>query len=133
MPFLEQVLRAAFFDGRVYRTIGDTPEAMFRSLAVVAAAGIAFGLGIRGIIIEGRDDGPTAFMLLAFSTAIIGWLVWATVVYPLGTRLLRGRAGHRATGACGPWGLPVLDGPSRTSACRLSSSRRTPPDEGRRR
>ena len=95
MPFLEQVLRAAIFDGRFYKAIGDSPEAMFRSLAVVAAAGIAFGLGIRSITIEGRDEGSATLMLLGFTTVVIGWLLWVTVVYLLGTRLLRGRARHR--------------------------------------
>ena len=95
MPFLKQVIRAAIFDGRVYRAIDDSPEAMFRALAAVAAAGVAFGLGIRSISIEGRDEGPVLLMLLGFTTVVIGWLLWATIVYLIGTRLLRGRARHR--------------------------------------
>lgn len=95
MSLLQHVLKAACFDARVYSAIGDRPEAMFRSLAVVAATGIASGIGIQGLTIEGRDESPAILMLLTFSTAIIGWLLWATVVYLLGTRLLGGQAGYR--------------------------------------
>lgn len=95
MSFLQDVLKAALFDARAYGAVGDRPEAMFRSLAVVAAAGIALGIGIQGLTIEGRNESPATLMLLAFSTAVIGWLLWTTVVYLLGTRLLGGKAGYR--------------------------------------
>lgn len=95
MLILKQAIRAAAFDSRVYKAIADSPEAVFRSLLVVALAAIAFGLGIRTVAIEGRDEGPTMLMLLGFATVITGWLLWATVVYLLGTLLLGGKAKHR--------------------------------------
>ena len=95
MLILKQAIRAAAFDSRVYKAIADSPEAVFRSLLVVALAAIAFGLGIRTVAIEGRDEGPTMLMLLGFATVITGWLLWATIVYLLGTLLLGGKARHR--------------------------------------
>ena len=95
MLILKQAIRAAAFDSRVYKAIADSPEAVFRSLLVVTLAAIAFGLGIRTVAIEGRDEGPTMLMLLGFATVITGWLLWATVVYLLGTLLLGGKAKHR--------------------------------------
>ena len=95
MLILKQAIGAAAFDSRVYKAIADSPEAVFRSLLVVTLAGIAFGLGMRTVAIEGRDEGPTMLMLLGFATVITGWLLWATVVYLLGTLLLGGKARHR--------------------------------------
>ena len=92
---LKQAIRAAAFDSRVYKAIAESPEAVFRSLLVVAIAGLAFGLGMRTVAIEGRDESPTMLMLLRFATVITGWLLWATVVYLLGTLLLGGKARHR--------------------------------------
>ena len=95
MLILKQAIRAAAFDSRVYKAIAESPEAVFRSLLVVAIAGLAFGLGMRTVAIEGRDESPTMLMLLRFATVITGWLLWATVVYLLGTLLLGGKARHR--------------------------------------
>ena len=111
---LEQVVRAAFLDGRVYRNIGEGPEFMFRALGVVAVAGIAFGLGIRNASFQDIDS-RTVVMLLAFSTMVMGWVIWSSVVYVIGTMLFRGRASHRtllrAMGiAYGPGILLVLVG-----------------------
>ncbi len=39
-------LRAALLDGRIYREIGEEPQAMFRALGTVIAVAVAFGLGL---------------------------------------------------------------------------------------
>mgnify|MGYP003325697976 CR=1 FL=1 len=96
MLFLIQALQSSLLNRRIYSTVRDTPEAMFRSLAVVMASGISFGLGVRAAPIPNSEVSPEFQMMLALSTMLIGWMIWTTVVYVLGSFLLGGKASHRA-------------------------------------
>ena len=69
---------------------------MLGALGIVLIAAIAFGLGIRNLPIINFEDAPPAMVvLLAISTRLTGWVVWAGIAYILGTLLLRGNAGFR--------------------------------------
>lgn len=92
---LAQAIRAALLDGRVYKEIGDEPEAMFRALGVVVGVAIAFGLGIMSTPFQGLEDSPGLVLAVAISTAMLSWLLWASVAYLIGTRVLGGQASHR--------------------------------------
>ena len=91
----EQAVRAAVFDSRVYKEIGEGPESMFRAMGVVGATAIAFGLGIRSTDVEGLEDAQALVALMGAMTVVVGWLLWSLVVYMMGTRLFGGRAGYR--------------------------------------
>ena len=87
--------RAALLDGRIYDLIGDEPQAMFRSLGVVAAVAVAFGLGQMNSDFAGIEDSPTFVFLVVASTVVLGWLLWGTIAYVIGSRVLGGEASHR--------------------------------------
>ena len=92
---LGMAFRAVILDGSVYREIGDEPGAMFRSLGTVLVVALAAGLGLMSTEFQTIEDSPTGVLLVTASTVVLGWLVWGTVAYLIGTRLLGGRATHR--------------------------------------
>ena len=95
LPLLFNALRAAVLDGRVYQEIGEEPEHMFRAFGVVAAVALAFGLGIMNLSFEGLEGSPTLVLLIGGGTVMFGWLLWSSMAYLIGTRVLGGRASHR--------------------------------------
>lgn len=88
-------VRAAVLDGSVYKEINETPEHMLRALVVVLAVSVAFGLGIRGNLLESFGDSQLMAMLIPASTVLVGWVLWTFVAYVIGTRLLGGSASNR--------------------------------------
>ncbi len=81
-------IRAALLDGRIYREIGEEHGEMFRALGTVLAAAIAFGLGLMNTDFEGFQDSPTQVLLVASTTMVLGWLLWGTIAYIVGSRAL---------------------------------------------
>lgn len=93
---IPRAIRAALFDVRVYRNLTDDPQHMLIALGIVIISAVAFGLGVRNLPIVNFDDAPPAMVvLLAVSTRLTGWVVWAGIAYILGTLILRGNAGFR--------------------------------------
>ena len=92
---LAQIIRAAFLDRRLYKEIGDEPGAMFRALGMVVAVAVAYGLGIMNTPSEGQVESAGLVLLRAMSTVMLGWLLWASLAYFIGTRVLGGQASHR--------------------------------------
>mgnify|MGYP001212509629 CR=1 FL=1 len=92
---LARAIRAARFDGEVYKDIGGEPESIFQALGIVILAALAFGLGIRSEPIQGLEESATFVMLVAIATIMVGWVLWASVAYWIGTGLLGGQADHR--------------------------------------
>ncbi len=88
-------MRAALLDGRIYHEIGEEPAAMFRALGTVLAVAIAFGLGLMNRDFEGIQDSPMLVLLVASTTMVLGWLLWGTIAYIVGSRALGGQATHR--------------------------------------
>ncbi len=88
-------MRAALLDGRIYREIGEEPRAMFRALGTVLAVAVAFGLGLTNTEFEAFEDSPTQVFLVASTTMVLGWLLWGTIAYIVGSRALGGQATHR--------------------------------------
>ena len=92
---LKQAVRAAFFDRRVYKEINEGGESMFPAFIVVAAAAVAFGLGVRDVTVEGFEEAQGLLVLMAVSTIIVGWGLWAVVTWFAATRLLGSAVGYR--------------------------------------
>ena len=92
---LAMAIRAAMLDGRIYGQIGDEPQAMFRSLGIVVAVAVAFGLGQMNSDFAGLQGSPTLVLLVVATTVVLGWLLWGTIAYIVGSRVLGGDASHR--------------------------------------
>jgi hypothetical protein len=92
MPFAARVLGAMRLDAATYEAVEADPGALRQAAIVVAAFGVAAGLGLSGGTPTFRSVAAVALGALA------GWLSWAVVVYHVGTRLLAERQ-TRADGA----------------------------------
>jgi hypothetical protein len=79
MTFIERMVGAAKLDTRVYEEVEADRTATPQALAVVvlasAAAGIGIGEGLRGL-------------LLGTVAGLLGWVIWAWLIYFIGTRWL---------------------------------------------
>lgn len=79
MTFIERMIGAAKLDTRVYEEVEADRTATPQALAVVvlasAAAGIGIGEGLRGL-------------LFGTVAGLLGWVIWAWLIYFIGTRWL---------------------------------------------
>lgn len=79
MTFVERMLGAAKLDSRVYEEVEAdrtaTPQAVGVVILASVAGGIGLGEGVRGLVF-----GTVA--------GLLGWLVWAWLIYFIGTRWL---------------------------------------------
>lgn len=87
--FTRRIVRAAKLDADLYEEVEADTEATRQAMAVVLLGSLAAGLG------AGR--GNVSGMLIGAVAALIGWVVWAYLIYWIGTRLLpepQTRASH---------------------------------------
>jgi len=79
MTFVDRMLGAAKLDTRVYEEVEADRTATPQALAVVVlasvAGGIGMGEGVRGLV-------------LGTVAGLLGWVVWAWLIYFIGTRWL---------------------------------------------
>jgi hypothetical protein len=81
MTFVQRMMGAAQLDTRVYEEVEADRGATGQALAVVVLAAVAAGVGSGfGIGLGGLLGGALA--------GILSWLVWAWLVWLIGTRLL---------------------------------------------
>jgi hypothetical protein len=92
---IKRAFRAARLDGRSYKDIADEPQAILQALAIVILAAASFGVGVRDEVFQGLQESRTSLMIVAASTILVGWVVWATVIYLIGTWVFGGEATHR--------------------------------------
>jgi hypothetical protein len=82
VDFARRVIGALRMDAATYEAIEADPGALRQAAIVVAAFGVAAGIGLSG-------EAPTARSVVAVTaSALAGWLSWAVVVYQVGARLL---------------------------------------------
>jgi len=94
---LEQIVRAAILDGRIYRDLGESPEVLFRAMGIVLLAALAFGLGMRNEAVLGYgDDDQILKIFVAASSVFLGWVLWSFVSFVIG-RMMRSTATYRQT------------------------------------
>jgi hypothetical protein len=80
MTMIERMIGAAKLDAATYEEVEADQSAISQALIVVILAAVAGGIGAIG-------DGVTQiFMRLAM--VLIGWVVWATLTWLVGTKLL---------------------------------------------
>ena len=80
--FMGRMLRAAKLDVHLYEEVEADKSAMPQAMGVVVLASIAAGIGSIGM----GAGGPG--ILMGVITALIGWFVWAFLVYVIGAKLL---------------------------------------------
>ena len=82
MQFATRVFGAMRMDAATYEAIEADPAALRQAVVVVAAFGVAAGIGLAG-------STPTATaVVVAAACAIAGWLSWAALVYHIGVRVM---------------------------------------------
>ena len=76
---VNRMMRAAAMDTRVYEEVEADESALGQAAVVVALASVAAGIG-------GVEEGGAGFVSAAMG-ALIGWCIWAFLIYTVGTNL----------------------------------------------
>jgi hypothetical protein len=79
--FIKRMIRAAKLDAALYEEVEADTSALGQAMGVVILSSVAAGIGA---ILRG---GLTA-MFLGVAAALIGWYIWAYLIYLIGTKLL---------------------------------------------
>lgn len=79
--FWDRIIRAAKLDVDLYEEVEADKGAMGQAMGVVVLSSIAAGVGT---IARGGLGG----MLIGTILALVGWYVWAYIIYLIGTKLL---------------------------------------------
>ena len=79
--FADRILRAAFLDVELYEEVEADDESVGQAAVVVVLASVAAGVGVTGL--SGPGD-----LILATIAALLGWVVWAALIYFIGAKLL---------------------------------------------
>jgi len=79
--FGERVIGAAKLEVRIFEEVESDPAATGQAMAVVVLSSLAAGLGSYGL-------GGFTGMLRLTVVSLIGWAIWAVLIYFIGTKLL---------------------------------------------
>jgi hypothetical protein len=82
--FSERAIGAAMLDAATYEEIEHDPTALGQALAIVVIVSLAAGIGNAG----GQGSG----LVVGALASLLGWVVWASVTWFVGTRVLPGPA-----------------------------------------
>ena len=120
---LRMAIWTALLRREVSRDAAGDPEIILKSLGVVILSAIALSLGLLNVVgVEGVMQPDLSWSVLGsrlidvwlvMITMLLGWVLWALVVYLLGSRFLGGKAVYhqllRVIGLCyGPGVLFLL-------------------------
>jgi hypothetical protein len=78
--FVERVIGAARLDPAIYEEVEHDRAALWQSLGVVALYGVAAGAAELGL--------SFTHLVASMVAAMIGWVIWASLTYVIGTRVL---------------------------------------------
>ncbi len=79
--FTDRMLRAARLDVDLYEEVEADRESVVQAGWVVVLSSVAAGIGVTGL------SGPVD-LLLASVAALLGWVMWAALIYFIGAKLL---------------------------------------------
>lgn len=79
--FTDRMLRAAKLDSELYEEVEADTAALGQAAAVVTLSSIATGIGASGV-------GSLSTVLLSTLAALVGWFLWASLIYLIGVKLL---------------------------------------------
>jgi hypothetical protein len=77
---VERAVGAARLDAAIYEEIEHDPGALGQAMTVVTVASIAAGIG--------TAQGGAGAVVVGVVTSLIGWLIWATLTWFVGTKIL---------------------------------------------
>jgi hypothetical protein len=77
---VERALGAARLDAAVYEEIEHDPAALGQAMTVVAVAAVCAGIG--------AAQGGVGAIIAGVITSLIGWMIWATLTWIVGTKML---------------------------------------------
>ncbi len=77
---VDRMLRAARLDVGLYEEVEADQGALGQAMTVVVLSSVAAGIG--------APNGGVAAIIVGTIAALLGWFVWAYLVYIIGTRLL---------------------------------------------
>lgn len=77
---VERMIRAARLDPSLYEEVESDSTATGQAALVVVVSSLAAGFGSFGVGLGG--------LLLATTSALLGWVVWAVLIYVVGVKLL---------------------------------------------
>ena len=96
-----RMLRVSKLDAKTFLELKEDKKATGQGVAIVALAGVSYGLGIALIdAVDASAFSPTALLLgglLGTITAVFASLVWSMTAFLIGTKLFRGSTSY--------WGL----------------------------
>lgn len=115
-------MRAALLRRGVARQAAEDPEVILKSMGVVLLSAIVLSLGLLNVVEEGITQPDLSWSMvgdrlisvwLVLITMLLGWVLWALIVYLLGSKFLGGKAVFhqllRVIGLCyGPGALFIL-------------------------
>jgi len=87
--FTERAIGAARLDRAIYEEVEHDAGATPQAAAVVVLASLAFGVG---------HAGQGGGLLTGMVASLLGWVVWATITWLVGTRLLPTASTHADLG-----------------------------------
>lgn len=79
--FVQRMMGAAKLEVRTYKEVEVDASATGQAMTVVVLASVAQGVGA-------FSQGGLRGLALGAVTALIGWCVWATIIYVIGTKIL---------------------------------------------
>lgn len=79
-PFVDRMIGAARLDPATFEAVEHDAQAMPQALGVVALAALAAGIGAVGF--------GGLFALGGVIAALLGWAIWAGLIWLIGTKLL---------------------------------------------
>jgi len=79
--FFERMVRAAKLDPHLYEEVEADQNALGQAIGVVVLSSIAAGIGT-------FSKGGLGDIFLGSISALIGWFIWAYIIYLVGTKLL---------------------------------------------
>ncbi|WP_353110951.1 YIP1 family protein [Salinisphaera dokdonensis] len=81
--FTQRMIGAAKLQAPTYEEVEHDSSATGQAALVVALAALAAGIGALGAV-----GGSIGFLLLNAVAALLGWLIWAAIIWAIGTKLL---------------------------------------------
>lgn len=79
--FTDRMLRAAKLDSELYEEVEADTATLGQAAAVVTLSSIATGIGTSGL-------GSPSTLVLGTLAALVGWFLWAVLIYVIGVKLL---------------------------------------------
>ena len=78
---VERMIGAAKLDARTFEEVEADPSAMGQAIGVILIATAASGIG-------GMGRAGTTGLLAGLVAAVVGWAIWAGIIFLVGTKLL---------------------------------------------